>query len=57
MTRDAIAGVVIDVVGLVGVTLLVTGVGMWSIPAALVVLGLLGIVTWIGALGASRRSR
>ncbi len=57
MTRDAVAGVVIDVVGLVGVTLLVTGVGMWSIPAALVVLGLLGIVTWIGALGASRRSR
>ncbi len=50
------ASLVVDVVGLVGVALLVIGVGMWSIPAALITLGIVGIVIWIGALGASRRS-
>ena len=50
------ASLVVDVVGLLGVTLLVIGVGMWSIPAALITLGIVGIVIWIGALGASRRS-
>ena len=50
------ASLVVDVVGLLGVALLVIGVGMWSIPAALITLGIVGIVIWIGALGASRRS-
>ncbi|MBU6290196.1 MAG: hypothetical protein KGS10_18715 [Chloroflexi bacterium] len=50
------ASLVVDVVGLAGVALLVIGVGMWSIPAALITLGIVGIVIWIGALGASRRS-
>ena len=50
------ASLVVDVVGLLGVTLLVIGVGMWSIPAALITLGIVGIVIWVGALGASRRS-
>ena len=50
------ASLVVDVVGLMGVALLVIGVGMWSIPAALITLGIVGIVIWIGALGASRRS-
>lgn len=50
------ASLVVDVVGLVGVALLVIGVGMWSIPAALITLGIVGIVIWVGALGASRRS-
>ena len=53
---ETIASIVVDVVGLLGVTLLVIGVGMWSIPAALITLGIVGIVIWIGALGASRRS-
>ena len=50
------ASLVVDVVGLMSVALLVIGVGMWSIPAALITLGIVGIVIWIGALGASRRS-
>jgi hypothetical protein len=50
------ASLVVDVVGLIGVALLVIGVGMWSIPAALITLGIVGIVIWVGALGASRRS-
>jgi hypothetical protein len=50
------AAIVVDVVGMLGVMLLVIGVGMWSIPAALITLGIVGIVIWIGALGASRRS-
>ena len=50
------ASLVVDVVGLAGVALLVIGVGMWSIPAALITLGIVGIVIWVGALGASRRS-
>ena len=54
--NETIASLVVDVVGLLGVTLLVIGVGMWSIPAALITLGIVGIVIWIGALGASRRS-
>jgi hypothetical protein len=53
---ETIASLVVDVVGLLGVMLLVIGVGMWSIPAALITLGIVGIVIWIGALGASRRS-
>ena len=53
---ETVASLVVDVVGLIGVTLLVIGVGMWSIPAALITLGIVGIVIWIGALGASRRS-
>ena len=53
---ETIASLVVDVVGLLGVMLIVIGVGMWSIPAALITLGIVGIVIWIGALGASRRS-
>ena len=55
--NDAVGALVIDAVGIIGVILLVTGVGMWSIPAALVILGLIGILLGIGALGASRRQR
>jgi hypothetical protein len=55
--NDAVGALVIDAVGITGVILLVTGVGMWSIPAALVILGLIGILLWIGALGASRRQQ
>ena len=54
---DEYSSLVIDGVGIIGVILLVTGVGMWSVPAALVILGLIGILLWIGALGASRRQQ
>jgi len=54
---DEISSSVIDAVGIIGVILLVTGVGLWSVPAALVILGLIGILLWIGALGASRRQQ
>lgn len=48
--------IIVDIVGLLGVTMLVTGIGMWSIPAGLIALGIIGIAIWLGALGASRRS-
>ena len=54
---DEYSSLVIDGVGIIGVILLVTGVGMWSVPAAFVILGLVGILLWIGALGASRRQQ
>lgn len=54
---DQYSGVVIDLVGIIGVILLVTGVGMWSLPAAVCILGLIGILLWVGALGASRRQQ
>lgn len=54
---DEYSSLVIDGVGIIGVILLVTGVGMWSVPAAFVILGLIGILLWIGALGASRRQQ
>lgn len=48
--------VAIDVVGVAGLLLVVAGVASWSVPAAMVVLGAAGILLWLGALGASRRS-
>ena len=54
---DEYSSFVIDAVGIIGVILLVTGVAMWSLPAAFVILGLIGILLWIGALGASRRQQ
>jgi len=54
---DEWSSLIIDAVGIIGVILLVTGVGLWSVPAALVILGLIGILLWIGALGASRRQQ
>ena len=54
---DEYSSLIIDGVGIIGVILLVTGVGMWSVPAAFVILGLVGILLWIGALGASRRQQ
>ena len=54
---DEYGAIIIDAVGIIGVILLVTGVGLWSVPVALVILGLIGILLWIGALGASRRQQ
>jgi hypothetical protein len=54
---DEWSSLIIDAVGIIGVILLVTGVGLWSVPASLVILGLIGILLWIGALGASRRQQ
>jgi hypothetical protein len=54
---DEWSSLIIDAVGIFGVILLVTGVGLWSVPAALVILGMIGILLWIGALGASRRQQ
>lgn len=55
--NDEWSSLIIDAVGIIGVILLVTGVGLWSVPASLVILGLIGILLWIGALGASRRQQ